>query len=409
MSQRNGAYYVLGAIGIIALGLYIIACGPSWSPDGKRIVFPYATRADLSRQGIALCDVRSKHVSSILELPAKNNEDAYLAAQWARDGRSVIAFVARSKVHELQVIQLPMRPGAPTRVFNLPMSDDGVAAAIYPVEVAGRLYFGGDELRRLDLESSELTQGPADQVDKDHTVVLLAQGDRILYLRETGATEDSVPTSPAPTAPEVPCPPDSQAGGTDIGEVDPGTLELHRMCTISDAEVKRLGIADGGSASYATGPGEAEITLVSSKDGKNLVLVLGRGGIQKVLEPKLEPGSVLGPLVWARHGTLAYASVFTPTADPKGLRLWIAELSADMARVRLVPITTVAETNPDDLLLESKIALSPDERTAAVSTAFSQEEETRRALFLVNLRDPKRTVTTIEYPVPPKAAGPGSR
>ena len=108
-------------------------------------------------------------------------------------------------------------------------------------------------------------------------------------------------------------------------------------------------------------------------------------------------------------GARAYASVFTPLTGSSGLRFAIAELSADMAQVRLIPITTVAETDPYDLMYEGRIALSPDGGTAAVSTAYSQKEETRRALFLVELRDPARRVTAIEYPALQPAGSTGAR
>jgi len=318
-----------------------------------------------------------------------------LTAQWARDGRSVIVCIDRNASDEFQILQLPRRAGAPTRLSNLdvPRSEDGrITLLAYSVEVAGRLYLAGDTLVCLDLTSGALTASPPGQADKDRPVFLLTQGDRILYLQGTAGTKA-----------------DSLTNGMDFGTLDPATLRLQRTCTVRDADLETLGVDSDGAACFAAGPGEAQITLVITKEGRSRVVIVGHDGIEKVMELRLEAGTGLGALVWAADGSKAYASVFTPLPESKGLRFTIAELSGDMAQVRLIPIITVAELDDSDRSYESRVALSPDERTAAVSTAYWKKEGTRRALFLVDLRDPARRVTAIEYPALQPVGGAGAR
>jgi hypothetical protein len=401
MRQVEWPHLVLGAVGIVALALYVIACGPSWSPDGRQIVFPYVVGADLTRQGIALYDLPKKRVSSVLEWSSQGSGHDYVQARWARDGRSVLAVVIREDANEVQVLQLPRRGGLAQRVFILPKTTDGLAGALFPVEVGGRLYLGGDDITRLDLATGELKSIPAGQVDKEHSAILLSQGDRILYLRNgSDGQEGAVPPAGSATG-GAPPPTGGKQGSLDLGELDANTLELRRICTIHAAEMDRTGTDDLENATYAAGPGESQVTAVLSSDEKSRLIILGLGGIEKAVEPKLGPGVSLGQLAWTADGRTAYAATFGPTADAKSLQFSLAEFSADLALVRVVPITTLAKGDRDELMLRDGIALSPDGRTMAAMTSFSEEEGSHRGLFLVDLRDPQRRVTAIDCPVSP--------
>ena len=65
----------------------------------------------------------------------------------------------------------------------------------------------------------------------------------------------------------------------------------------------------------------------------------------------------------------------------------------------------------DDFPLTLQVSLSPDGSTLATTTAGLSEKmmapETKRALYLVNLRDPRRTVTSIPAPLSPAPAKAG--
>lgn len=408
MRQSEWPHLVVGAVGIVALALYVIACGPSWSPDGRQIVFPYMVGTNLSQQGIALYDMPKKRVSSVLEWSSQGSGRDYVQARWARDGRSVLAVVIREDANELQILQLPRRGGAPSRVFILPKTNEGLSGALFPVEVGGRLYLGGDDITRLDLATGERKSGPAGQVDKDHSAILLSRGDRILYLRGSSDEQEGarVPSADSATGGSAP-PTRGKQSLLDLGELDVNTLELRRICTIHAAEMDMTGTDDLANATYAVGPGESQVTVVLSSDEKSRLVILGRGGIEKAVEPKLGPGVSLGQLAWTADGRTAFAAVFGPAADANSLQFSLAEFGADLSLVRVVPITTIADEDRGELMLRDGITLSPDGRTMATMTTFSQEEGSRRGLFLVDLRDPQRRVTAIDCPVPPGPAAAG--
>jgi hypothetical protein len=102
------------------------------------------------------------------------------------------------------------------------------------------------------------------------------------------------------------------------------------------------------------------------------------------------------PFLVGRGNTIYFIAV-TPTEDEDIQEYSLGEILLEGGPMRLTPIVR-AKLGSDEHLFMS---LSPDGSTIAAATAQFDKDEVEpadRGLFLVDLRDPARKVTRIQYP-----------
>lgn len=357
----------------LGLFLYILGCGPSWRPDGEAIVFPYRLSGS-DHEGVAIFDRATGKAT-----PFYRTEKTGLATQWSRDGQSVLVSIVEGFRSDFIIV--PARPGGlPIHVDSL----EGAELSLLPIpEVDGRAYFGGGAITRVDLSTGSLESRALGE--EEPPVNLYRASDSILYTRELGVTED-----------------------LEVGTLDPETLTLHPRFVVEHAFLEGLHLDELWFLAFE--PRTSRVAIAAVGPGDDVILVFDRDRVETVLRPEIpSPSYELGDIVWSADGRWLYAAVLTPWADTRS-QLSIAEIpfgntDGGSRRTRVTPITWLrSELDPYDdesSVAVFQIALSPDGRSLAVSTASLDEDDVdaeNRALYVVDLTDPDRSVEKIPPP-----------
>jgi WD40-like Beta Propeller Repeat len=383
MSQKNRLYPILGIAGLGAWLLFILACSgwPSWSPDGTRVLAPYSDPV-AQQTGIALYDLRTRAARSLFSQPAEDQKDSNPAyAQWENDGQRAI--VITTTQDSFQVTLLPVDSLQPARNFVLGNREGDLPILPFP-QLGKVLYIGGKRLSALNLETGAQVDQPLKNKEEAY---LSTDGSRILYVRQL------------------------ESGEYEFGAVDPADLGLHPLFQVSSAQLEARGLP-GAELYPLVAPEPHGSRLAARVKGKtsDAVAILGPSGLEALLLPDFGvPGARIGLPQWAPGGKLLYLPVAAKT-QPKQGQYFVAEVPIEGGPVRMTkiaPFHALADWD-DGFSLTLQLSLSPDGATLATTTATLSERmldaEAGRALYLVDLRDPARSVTSIPAPLAPSAA-----
>lgn len=373
--MKDGLRVVLGILGLTALILYILAClpsQPSWSPDGSKVLFPYYD-SDTEQWGLALYDARTGTTRSIwLEKPSSGRyrEEEMPSVQWTRDGtQAIVSSELRDSDNTvtLQVLVLPVGSRKPVRRFLLPKMEKDAFLSVFP-EVAGHLYISSKKrLTRLNLRT-----GQVDVRESDCDLALAGAGDSIFYICTSGVGETE---------------------GYDFGRVNTEDLSLQPLFKVDGIK--------GLNGFLAPEPRGARLAVVGQGQDKDFLLLMSTG-LERVLPLEVPAQQYkLGNLEWSLDGKTIFVAVLIATGEEEVTQYSIAEVPVAGGPARLVPIAKVLGSIGDGDEFFFQIALSPDGTRIAASTAHLDDDDVGaqdRALYLVNLRDPKRRVTKIPVP-----------
>lgn len=370
---------ILGAIGIAALACYILACGPAFSPDDSRVLFPTNDPAT-GHAVMALYDRRARTTRPLLTLPV-GSDDMPPAFAWTPDGTHAVALWSGA-ADVLHVAAVPLRAGAPPRLLTVTGFDDDAMMYVYwhPLLIGASLYVGGDgSVRRIDLLDGEVTA-----VSVEGKTRLAAAGERIFYAR---ALPDA----------------DGAGGRVEIGQLDAHTLALS----------PRFVAAGVGGDVLAVSPDGARIAVDALDSDAAQILVFESGRLrQRLALGAAAPGlKIAGMPAWSRDGSRLYASYRQPLDDAHG-RYGIIELPVDGSAPRLQPLL---EAGGSDGFMP--LDVSHDGRTLATVSTYLQTPaaelsaaKPRRlgpgdlALFLIDLAGPRHSITRVAIPPLPAPA-----
>ena len=88
--SKNVLHLALGAVGLLALAAYVIACRASFSPDGTKILFSYV-QPEAKQVGVAVYDRKAGTTRPIyISTRSRDSDEGLLAAQWDREGTRAI-------------------------------------------------------------------------------------------------------------------------------------------------------------------------------------------------------------------------------------------------------------------------------------------------------------------------------
>lgn len=396
MDKRNPLHVALGIVGLLGALLYVLACRPSWSPDSSKVLFTYCN-PQTDERGVAVYNRSTGAVTSVFSREFKGDNSNYIpSALWSSDGRRAIVLWGEKGEKERKnpatretekidtrvahVEVLPLENGG--RAMHFKLHDFQPSDGVYVTPLAeseGKLYMtrsGGSDFLQLDLKTGK--QKFQDSKDEREPLFYDRNG-HIAYVREGAESSDDL----------------------EFGALDPKNLRLHALFTLKKQALIPYGLTDF-TVLLAFEPHGKRLALpAQGADEKDMILICNDRGLDRVLKPELSAKAYrLGNLQWSRDGKVVYGTVITSTQDEQIRQYSLAEIPVDGGAVRLVPIVR-STISGDESWMQFQISLSPDGSMVAASTAHLDKSKVApadRGLFLVDLRDPERKVTRIQYP-----------
>lgn len=393
MNKQETRNVALGLVGLLALGIYILAC-TSFSPDDTKILYP-AFDAPSGAVGMAVYD-RETRGSEMLFLPlAYQSGDSnivvspsILRADWLPSGREiVIAYSAPSKHNSdqdgLEVALVPWGVRKPIKLFHLLDVEEPGALFMAPLCIAGQRIFlrtSNKGVARLDLRTGILTSHEFDD----------AKGEVSLYPAPDGAGAFYFE-------------PDTQpAQQTVFGRLNPNDFSRTPLMVITNKVREQSVIAYDKSGSV--------LALLGGGSETNNLLVLreGRPLFTRSLDAHGQK-RCFGNAILAANGKALWAT-FQQAKGTNAMTYGLMEIPFSNEPPRELSLIKDAPLEDDACAYYFQAAVSHDGKTAAIASTYlaCTEKELKPAncaLFLVDLSDPKWPVTKV--PIPMSAKRPG--
>jgi len=382
-------HVVLMVVAIASWMTFILACvgGPAWSPDGSQVLFPYRDVAH-SQTSVALYDRATGRVKTIFAQPTKEKDDDLgVEVEWQKDGTRALVTLYQhlsSSSGYCELLLIPVRSSAPLQAYGVG-STDGCTGP--HAQFGSRIYFGGQNLRWIDLDS-----GIVDSTSLgDEGVLVHPHGQELVYIRLNDRPSRS----------------DKDVNETvwEFGHMTPDNLTPKPDFTLWEADRKKIGLSSDGEPAAFWDERTSRMAMVSSSaDSDQIAIFDGATGYQRTLTPNIDANLTLGNLIWTDK--MLYAAAFVTTKQEDRKEFSLAEIPLDGSRGRLTRIAAVHSKNESDfkamLNFSMHVSLSPDGNFVAASPAVLDKDDIDardRALFLIDLRDPKRHLQRIPIPV----------
>ncbi len=404
-------HVILLAVGLAGWMVFILACvgGADWNSDGSQIIFAYRD-VENSRTAVALYDRATGAVSTILSQPAAKEGELALHPRWQNDGTRALVAIYRgipggSSDGACELISIPVKSSLSLQVYNLGFTE----GCNFPyLQVNGKVYFGGADLRWVDLGTGEVESQDfrlPSKLSGFQEVVLSEHGGQVYY---QGKVTHKVSGADSK---------EKEEEGSEVGGIQLEDLTLKPFFTFWAQDLPALGVRDVYSIFWPHGSSVALIGLGKESDSDKILLGEENKGIVRVLAPDLGVKLYkLGNLIWSSDGRMLYASAITIGEQQNTLDYWLAEIPVDGGRVRLTKIAPMRSELNDDFesifRLGMPISMSPDGRWIAATPAVLGKgtlDDRDRALFLIDLRDPARPLQRVPIPRQPPAVAPGPK
>jgi hypothetical protein len=364
-TKRSAA---LGVIGLAALAAYALACRASFSPDGKRLLFP-SYDEEAKTYCVALYDLEKGTARPFFTATGAGDDGPLYAMRWTPDGKSAVIAWSREKDECVRVVRMPLEPGIPARFYTVPSGkEQGDAAAMLmapPAHSKGRLIFTGGT--RLDLATGEVSEKQMPET------MFVEHGGEVFFLRE-----------------------DRADGGKRVFAMGKISEEEKVLLELKEEEHGEL------TGHMAVSPDGSRFAAGVRRSGDAGLLVIRGGAVEKtiVLGPRaeIEPGN----LAWSA-ATGAVHAAFAKKVEGKGVELGVLEVSLDGSPPRKTVLVSSSDADAEEQLLLFQIALSPDGKTLAVASTYVEDaREEDRALFLMDLSSAERKVKKVPIAAPRK-------
>lgn len=364
---------LLTLFGVAALIVYVLACRPSFSPDGSKILFPIMNH-EADTASAALYDLKNKTLETIFAAPQ------YLAVQWLPDGKqalvngdSFVAILPLGSSNPVRFIPLKEKLDDGSLVFTPPvvgkhqfilsnMSGEGKDAKGNTVSVKGNVLF------KVNLETMEVQKVP----QGNEEMYVFAKGNQLYYI---AALETDTDTA------------------YELGRLDPEKLSRNAILRLKRDEYGEIfGFAapnNKGNRFALTAKGEGVLNIQLFRDNALERTIPVTGMV------------MLGNLEWSPDEQTLYAA-FSRTLNKD--HLWqygILEVPVNGGSTREIALFKGKKEDGGPGLTIFQIALSADgRRIAATSTCLEDIGPDENALYLVDLKSSKQDVTKVAIPRP---------
>jgi len=368
---------LLALSGIAGLMLYVLACRPSFSPDGTKVVFS-VNEEESSRTSIVVYDIKEKAFETLAQFSGEIEGDAggrgAYAPQWLSQGQQVLIN------GKSMIMVLPAGGHGPVRTLMLRRtSDDGW---VLPPPVVGDDQFLVSEeenrdlsspkkhvLRRVNLRTWEIRDFPL-RFNCD----LYGNGSELLYAAEIEKEKK-----------------------IEIGRLDTrnGVLSmLIQFETNQDQEFAFIG----------PGHSRDRFALSAFFHGESRIYIIRGNSVEKIIPVASKAGQTrIGNLEWSVDERSLYTN-YTATPEQGGeTQFGVMEVRIDSGGVREMPLfnKTVNDDSRGAVLFYFPLALSPDGGKIAVSTGNLGTDVTppELALYLLNIATQEWKVTRVPVPL----------
>jgi len=367
----------LTILGMAGLMVYVLACAPSFSPDGKKVAFPVMDYDD-ERTSIFVYDINKNKFETVAEFKNPNHKgdseddiDMAYSVQWMPDGKQIL-------INGISLIMmLPVGSKGPTKTFQ--SQQDMKFWTILPPPIVGNYQFivnpDKPELYRINLQNWE-TQSFQLAFNHDDIGIPFSDGEQLYFTVELEKEDQKFCSIMKMNAENGAYTPAAQINSEEFGELQ-GWSWL------------KLG-------------GDRFATISKYQERVHLVLVRGNS-IEKMI-PIGERGSGIdiGNLVPSRNGRSIFAAFsYYDQHDQFG----VMEIPFDGGKTREMVLFTGDGPMDDQInAIAFHIALSPDGKKIAASsvsgleyTALKPED---RALYLIDVSHPEWKMNRIRIPLP---------
>jgi hypothetical protein len=364
----------LALVAMAALGLYVIACRPAFSPDGSKVAFP-AIDKDSEERRVLVLDRASGAMATALSLPkAESSEPMVPSTAWTADGRQLVCLWA-TKGGELNVYVIPVDAPDKKRAYSV-TGEDLTGNVMMAPAIAGDELFLGDEqagVTIVNLKTGKKTR--PDLKMASHPDAALKE----VYFTGAGTNLFYV------------------ASGVE-GVLEVGRLERDPWRTVLVQEIKP---ASGEARIVAVSPAGDRIAYVDGSENDQMLKILKGGTVEKEIAYGPARGlPMLGVMMWAPDGRTLYGAGVTQTTNDTH-EAYLCEIRLDGWAHRETLVFATAEKDEATFALYM-LAISPDGKTAALPDTLREKGE--HALCLIDLAGKDRPVKRIPVPATPKPA-----
>jgi hypothetical protein len=388
MSKRK-TNAVLAFVGLLMLGIYILAC-TSFSPDDTKVLYPSFDPAS-GAIGMAVYD-REARGSEMLFVPVAYEGGVTNAAaapnilrgQWLANGRDIVIAYAAPKDGDkegMTVAVIPWGARKPVRTFRVPDIKDAGETFMVPLCVAGeQLFFRTSDkgLGRLNLRTGALAAHEFEDAKGDLSFYPAPDGAGVFYFESDNS-------------------PDKK---TIFGRLNPNDFSRTPLMVITNRPHDSTVVAYDAAGKV--------LVLLAGGDGKASLEVWKEG--KPVFSREVDTHGqkrAFGNAVLAVTGK-AVRATFQQANGSNAVSYGLMEIALSEAPVREVTLIKDAPAQDDVSVYYFQAAVSHDDKTAAIASTYLALVEkpisaSDCALFLVDLSDPNWKVTKVPIPVPAKA------
>ena len=368
----------LTLLGIAGLMVYVLACAPSFSPDGKKVAFPVMDYDD-EQTSIFVYDINRNKFETVAEFKNPNYKgdsdddvDIAYSVQWMSDGKQIL-------INGVSLIMmLPVGSEGPTRTFQ-PQEDMKFWTILQPPTVGDYQFIVNPdkpELYRVNLQNWE-TQSFQLAFSEDDLGMPFSDSEHLYFTVEL------------------------EKGEQKFCSIMQLNVENGAYTPVAQINLEAYGELHAWS--WLKLDGDSFATISKYRDRAHLVLVRGNS-IEKMI-PIGERGSGIdiGNLVPSRDGRSIFVSFsYYDQLDQFG----VMEIPLDGGKTRERVLFTGDGPMDDQMnAIAFQIALSPDGKKIAASSVSGLEykklKPEDRALYLVDVSRSEWKVKKIPVPLIP--------